>query len=185
MIPIYQLPEAYRLTEKQILSAISWKTGINSDISKADSYYRGCNTAILNSENKHKIPVPYGRKLIKSVLGFMFKEGLITYSWPDDWDNFQTVMEKVMNSNHESTENRRLAKDQAMYGSAYEAIFVDNDEARPQFTEFPHIRSFPSILTGSNRRCGPPSISTVSRRSVSSKSITGTGSSISSEGRTV
>lgn len=148
MIPIYQLPEAYRLTEKQILSAISWKTGINSDISKADSYYRGRNTAILSSDSKHKIPVPYGRKLIKSVLGFMFKEGLITYSWPDDWDSFQTVMEKVMNSNHEPTENRRLAKDQAMYGSAYEAVFVDNDEARVQFYRIPAYQVIPVYSYG-------------------------------------
>ncbi|MBQ3729689.1 MAG: phage portal protein [Spirochaetales bacterium] len=148
MIPIYQLPEAYRLTEKQILSAISWKTGINSDISKADSYYRGRNTAILSSDSTHKIPVPYGRKLIKSVLGFMFKEGLITYSWPDDWDSFQTVMEKVMNSNHEPTENRRLAKDQAMYGSAYEAVFVDNDEARVQFYRIPAYQVIPVYSYG-------------------------------------
>lgn len=148
MIPIYQLPEANRLTEKQILAAISWKTGINSDISKADSYYQGRNLTILSSENKHKIPVPYGRKLIKSVLGFMFKEGLITYSWPDDWESFQTDMEKVMNYNRESTENRRLAKDQAMYGSAFEALFVDNDEAMPQFYRIPAYQVIPIYTYG-------------------------------------
>lgn len=148
MIPIYQLPEAYRLSEKQILAAISWKTGINSDISKADSYYQAKNTAILNSEHTHKIPIPYGRKLIKSVMGFMFKEGLITYSWPDDWDTFQTVMEKVMNRNQEARENRRLSKDQAMYGSAYEALFVDNDEAMPQFYRIPAYQVIPIYSHG-------------------------------------
>lgn len=148
MIPIYQLPEANRLTEKQILAAISWKTGINSDISRADSYYQGRNLTILASENTHKIPVPYGRKLIKSVLGFMFKEGLITYSWPDDWGSFQTDMEKVFNYNRESTENRRLAKDQAMYGSAFEALFVDNDEAMPQFYRIPAYQVIPVYTYG-------------------------------------
>lgn len=148
MIPIYQLPEANRLTEKQILAAISWKTGINSDISRADSYYQGRNLTILASENTHKIPVPYGRKLIKSVLGFMFKEGLITYSWPDDWGSFQTDMEKVFNYNRESTENRRLAKDQAMYGSAFEALFVDNDEAMPQFYRIPAYQVIPIYTYG-------------------------------------
>lgn len=148
MIPIYQLPEGTRLTERQILSAISWKVGINSDLVRADSYYRGRNVKILSGDGKHKIPVPYGRKLIKSVLGFMFKEGLITYSWPDEWDSFQTTMEKVFNYNHESTENRRLAKDQAMYGAAYEALFVDNDEAMPQFYRLPAYQVVPIYTYG-------------------------------------
>lgn len=148
MIPMYQLPEALRLTDKQILNAISWKVGINFDISMADSYYRGRNLKIMSGDNRHKIPVPYGRKLIKSVLGFMFKEGLITYSWPDDWEDFQTVMERIFNYNHESTENRRLAKDQTLYGAAYEALFVDNDEAVPQFYRIPAYQVIPIYTYG-------------------------------------
>lgn len=148
MIPMYQLPEALRLTDKQILNAISWKVGINSDISRADNYYRGRNLKILSGDNRHKISVPYGRKLIKSVLGFMFKEGLITYSWPDDWGSFQTVMERIFNYNHESTENRRLAKDQTLYGAAYEALFVDNDEAVPQFYRIPTYQVIPIYTYG-------------------------------------
>lgn len=148
MIPIYQLPEADRLTAKQILAAMAWKTGINSDVSVADDYYQGRNRTIAMGDGGHRIPVPYGRKLIKSVLGFMFKEGLITYSWPDDWDGFQLVMEKVMNSNGEPMENRRLAKDQAMYGSAFEALFVDNDEAMPQFYRIPAYQVVPIYSYG-------------------------------------
>nr|DAH13410.1 MAG TPA: PORTAL PROTEIN [Bacteriophage sp.] len=148
MIPIYQLPEAKALTTKQILSAIAWKIGINSDIARADAYYQGRNLAVLSSTSDHRIPVPYGRKLIKSVLGFMFKEGLITYSWPDDWDGFQLEMEKIMNRNHESTENRRLAKDQAMYGSAFEAVFVDNEEGFPQFYRLPAYQVVPIYTYG-------------------------------------
>ena len=148
MIPIYQLPEASRLTTKQIHSAISWKIGINSDIARADAYYQGNNLHILSSTSNHKIPVPYGRKLIKSVLGFMFKEGLITYSWPDDWDSFQLEMEKIMNRNHEATENRRIAKDQAMYGSAFEAVFVDNNEGFPQFYRLPAYQVIPIYTYG-------------------------------------
>lgn len=143
MIPIYQLPEAAGLTERQISEAIAWKEWQNEAIRTADKYYKGLNREILASKHGHRIPVPYGRKLIKSVLGFMFKEGLITYSWPDDWEDFRLEIESIFDYNDEQTENIRLARDQAMYGSAYEALFVDNPDARPQFYRMPAHQVIP------------------------------------------
>lgn len=148
MIPIYQLAAAERMTEKQIKEAIIWKQLQNSDLSKADNYYLGENETILASGHNHKIPVPYGRKLIKSVLGFMFKEGLITYSWPDDWDDFRSEIEGIFDRNDEQTENIRLARDQAKYGSAYEALFIDNLDARPQFYRLPANQVTPVYTFG-------------------------------------
>lgn len=148
MIPIYQLPEADRMTEAQIKKAVSWKQSQNISITSADNYYMGKNDAIMASEHSHKIPVPYGRKLIKSVLGFMFKEGYITYSWPDDWGDFKKTMDDVFSFNDEETENVRLGRDQAKYGSAYEILFVDNQDARPQFYRVPAYQVIPVYTYG-------------------------------------
>ena len=127
-----------RLTQKQIWAALSWKALHNGNIRKADAYYFGKNDSILRSGHQNKIPVPYGRKLIKTVLGFMFKEGCITYSYPDSIDkDFRMAIEDIFRCNDEETENIRIAGDQAKYGVGYEILYIDNDDAHPQFYSVP------------------------------------------------
>ena len=127
-----------RLTDKQIMTALSWKVLQSTSIRKADSYYLGKNETVLHSEHQNKIPVPYGRKLIKTVLGFMFKEGCITYSFPDSInEDFRSSIEDIFRCNDEETENIRIAGDQAKYGVGYEILYVDNDDAHPQFYSVP------------------------------------------------
>ena len=120
MIGIYKdrLGEDGRLTDRQIMTALSWKALQSTAFRKADSYYLGKNETVLRSEHQNKIPVPYGRKLIKTVLGFMFKEGSITYSFPDSVDEgFRSTIEDIFRCNDEETENIRIAGDQAKYNS--------------------------------------------------------------------
>ena len=140
MIGIYKdrLGEDGRLTDRQIMTALSWKALQSTAFRKADSYYFGKNETVLRSEHQNKIPVPYGRKLIKTVLGFMFKEGSITYSFPDSIDtDFRAAIEDIFRCNDEETENIRIAGDQAKYGVGYEILYVDNDDAHPQFYSVP------------------------------------------------
>ena len=140
MIGIYRdrLGEDGRLTDKQIMRALSWKALHSSAFSRADAYYLGKNPKVLHSEHQNRIPVPYGRKLIKTVLGFMFKEGCITYSYPDSIDpGFRSSIEDILRCNDEETENIRIAGDQAKYGVGYEILYVDNDDAHPQFYSVP------------------------------------------------
>ncbi len=123
-----------RLTEKQIQKAISWKRMQNSDIDTLSSYYFGNNPSILHSSDTvNRIPAPYGRKLLKIVTGFMFKEGCITYKFPDDKKELEEYIEEIFDCNDEETKNARLAKDQAAFGSAFEAVYVDNNEAHIKF----------------------------------------------------
>lgn len=142
MIGKFQLPEAASLGEDDIREALAWKAGQLRDLADADAYYIGRNR-LPAKEGRRKVPVPYGRKLIKSVLGFMFKEGCITYAFPDDWGAYKAVIEDIMALNDEETENIRLALDQAKYGSAFEALYVDNPEASPQFFRLPASQVIP------------------------------------------
>lgn len=138
MIPIHRdtLTDG-RLSEKQIRNAMNILAFRNAGNAVIDDYYLGKNRTILKSNHNHRIPVPYGRKLIKSVLGFMFKEGCITYKYPDSDNEFKEAIEGIFSCNDEETENIRVARDQAKYGSGYEALYIDNDDAHPQFYRIP------------------------------------------------
>ncbi len=143
MIGTYQQERATSLTMEQIQEAIAWKTLQNAEISRLRSYYLGFNEKIMRGDQKHRIPVPLGRKLIKSVLGFMFKEGAISYVWPDDEEELHQRFCEIYDRNDEETENVRLGRDQARYGRAFEVLYVDNDDALPQFYRVPVTQVVP------------------------------------------
>ncbi|MFA7167423.1 MAG: phage portal protein [Sphaerochaetaceae bacterium] len=133
MIGQYHLNFTGRMTEAQILKAIAVKQAWNADIGVQLAYYLGKNPPILKTDLEDKVSVPFGRKLVKSVIGFMFKEGNITYKYPDDKQELKDRLESVFKCNREQTENVRLGRDQARFGSAFEVLYVDNDDAHPQF----------------------------------------------------
>lgn len=143
MIGMYQLEKAVSLTPAQIQEAMAWKSLQNVEISRLRSYYLGFNEKIMRGDQNHRIPVPLGRKLIKSVLGFMFKEGLISYVWPDDGEDLQRLFTDIFDCNDEETENVRLGRDQARYGRAFEILYVDNDDAHVQFHRVPVTQVVP------------------------------------------
>lgn len=145
MIGIYrdELNENGRLTRKQILNAISWKALQNVHLFKMKQYYLGKNVAISKSDTDFKVPVPFGRKLLKMVSGFMFKEGLITYRFPDDKTALSKYITEVFDCNDEETTNARIGKDQSRYGSGYEILYIDNDDAHIQFAPAPTDQIIP------------------------------------------
>lgn len=146
MIPIYSHSFNGRLTETEILRAIAAKEMWNIQLKMLDDYYKASNRGILDQDRNHKIPVPFGRKLIKNVLGFMFKEGCITYKYPDDDPRLAEKVTPIFDDNDEETENIRLAREQALYGSAFECLFVDNPDARPQFYRIPARQVIPVYI---------------------------------------
>lgn len=148
MIPLYKLNFNERLTIDQLNAAIQWKNSQNRDIKALNNYYLGMNETILNSDYEKKVPVPFGRKLVKSVLGFMFKEGCISYSYPDNLKDYQELIEDIFDTNDEETENIRIARDQARFGSGYEILYVDNNDGVPEFYRVPASQIIPIYNMG-------------------------------------
>ena len=148
MIPLYKLNFDKRLTINQLNEAIQWKNYQNRTIKTLNNYFLGENETILNSDLEKKVPVPFGRKLVKSVLGFMFKEGSITYSYPDDLSEFQEMITDIFNTNDEETENIRIARDQARFGSGYEIVYVSNENGTPEFYRVPATQIIPIYNMG-------------------------------------
>lgn len=128
------LDETGRLPLDVVKKAIAAKAVQNSEIATLRNYYIGHNELIMSSDHKTKIPAPFGRKLLKMVTGFMFKEGCITYRFPDEEKAMEDYVREIFDCNDEETENADLAKDQACFGSAFEAVYIDNNDAHIQFS---------------------------------------------------
>ncbi|MGD1817983.1 MAG: phage portal protein [Pleomorphochaeta sp.] len=148
MIPLYKINFDNRLTLNQLNEAIQWKNYQNITIRTLNNYFLGENETILNSDVEKKVPVPYGRKLVKSVLGFMFKEGSITYSYPDDLNEFKEMITDIFSKNDEETENIRIARDQSRFGSGYEILYISNNEGIPEFYRVPASQIIPVYSMG-------------------------------------
>jgi SPP1 family phage portal protein len=129
------------LTNEQIKQLISLREEEKADLLKLQRYYLGDNPGIIDKVvtiGQNQIPVPYGRLLVKIVIGFMYKAGLISYSVADEANNedaYFEALEDVFQANREAELNTELGKDQTIFGEAYELHYIDNDEAVDQFAK--------------------------------------------------
>ena len=135
MIGQYYLgrPGAGRLTEGEILQAVAVKRLWNVDLRRQLRYYMAKNPPILESDVSNKVAVGFGRKLVKTVTGFMFKNGAITYRYPDGMERLRDYVEDVFRCNGEQAENVALGRDQSRFGAAYEMLWVDRGDVHPRF----------------------------------------------------
>ena len=135
MIGQYYLgqPGAGRLTEGEIHQAVAVKRLWNVDLRRQLRYYMAKNPPILESDVSNKVAVGFGRKLVKTVTGFMFKNGAITYKYPDGKGRLRDYVEDVFRCNGEQAENVALGRDQSRFGAAYEMLWVDRGDVHPRF----------------------------------------------------
>lgn len=131
-----------RLTETQIRKLIRDREDEQSVLFSLHEYYAGRNPGIMTKEldiNQNRIPVPYGRLLVRIVVGFMYKTGLISYGLNEGVGkkDYYKQLEDVFQANREAELNTELGKDQTIYGEAYELHYVDNDEGLDQFAKIP------------------------------------------------
>jgi SPP1 family phage portal protein len=137
------------LTNEQIKQLISFKEDEKTDLLKLQRYYLGDNPGIMDKvviSGQNQVPVPYGRLLVKIVVGFMYKAGLISYAVADEANNedaYFEALEDIFQANREAELNTELGKDQTVFGEAYELHYIDNDEAVDQFAKVPVTEFIP------------------------------------------
>ena len=96
----------------------------------AKRYLVGNNPGIMDREcpdedaPNNKIAVPYGRKIINTVAGYMYKPGLIRYTSQGD-ETYLATLQEVFATNKEPIKSARLGKDSSLYGVAYEYHYVE------------------------------------------------------------
>lgn len=98
-----------------------------------EKYSKGRNPRILRKSvlgikdaDLSKIPVSYGRKIVTTVSGYMYKPGNITYSFSEGVN--QDLITQIYSDNDEDMHNSELGRKVSMFGIGYEMFFLDADQ---------------------------------------------------------
>ncbi len=118
------------------------------------AYYEGNNAYILSREPpdenapNNKVPIPYARKIISTVAGYMYKPGLITYS--SENEGYLETLKDIFDKNREPIETAQIGIEASIHGVGYELHYTDKVEdaelgpvAIPRFTKIPAERVVP------------------------------------------
>jgi SPP1 family phage portal protein len=130
-----------RLTLNQINEALKYMATRNAIFRRVESYYTGENMIIKQSERRdgrRAVPVPYGRRIVNTVTGYMFRPGYIGFS--SENEAYKEQIDDVYYVNHEELITSQLGKQVSIFGVAYELHYVGEDtdgRAVPKFTVVP------------------------------------------------
>lgn len=83
----------------------------------------------------NKIPISYARKIINTVVGYMYKPGLISYS--SENDQYLDRVNEINEANDEEIKSSHIGKQASIQGVAYELHWVDSTEIIPRFSKLP------------------------------------------------
>jgi len=127
-----------RLTEDQITDYVTHFDSTYIDENR--KYAKGENPTIINRdapENTgntpdNKVPMSYARKIVNTVVGYMYKPGLIFYSTKKS--KYLKELNRIFDLNHEPLKTALLGKQSSIYGAGYELHYTDSENSpNPRF----------------------------------------------------
>lgn len=126
-----------RLTDKQLKDVISYMWLRAAHFERIRTYYEGDDYGIYHAPVRRAVPVPYGRSIINTISGYMFKPGFIGYA--SDNEPYKEQLDEVFYHNHEELTTSQLGKTASTYGVAYELHYMAPTEegVMPGFVEVP------------------------------------------------
>jgi len=133
------LDENGRLSDVALNSAITELNLRRTIARKLGNYFHGENVYINKrarpqdaSANTpdNRVPIPYGRKLVNTVVGYMYKPGFIQYSSSDE--NYQQLVKGTFFANGEQSKTSRIGKICSIFGIAYELHYTKNPNGDPK-----------------------------------------------------
>jgi len=139
-----QIEFSDRLTAGQIKDAL--QTHEYDRYQRNLEYYFGKNPTILQRKQPVKeapnwlIAVPYARKIIKTVVGYMFKPGLISYT--SENENYLNTLLDVFDKNQEQTKTAQIGEQTSIQGTGYEIHYTLGDLV-PRFSRVPATQGIP------------------------------------------
>ena len=126
------------ITAEELRKYISDDRYRQNKINVQAAYVKGTNPSILapspKEEPDNRIPVPFARRAINMVLGYMFKEGNIVYSG----DGYDLALKETFDANDEGLLDLELASTALAHGTAYELHWTES--SRDQFAQIPAIQ---------------------------------------------
>jgi len=124
-----ELDENGRLNVEQIKKAINHMAHERERFERMESYYHGENASISRRARKNgftPVPVPYGRRIVQTVTGYMFKPEYISYE--SDNEPYKATIDELMYDNHDEVVTPQIGKHMGIYGVAHELHFVGEDD---------------------------------------------------------
>jgi len=120
---------------KEVQKLIASDAGRRSKLAVQAAYVKGTNPSILapapKEEPDNRIPVPFARRAINMVLGYMFKEGNIVYSG----DGYDQSLTDIFDANDEGLIDLELAATSLAHGEAWELHWTEGGS--DQFAQIP------------------------------------------------
>ncbi len=135
------------LTAEQIVEHVT--TTDTARFENNQKYYEGKNPAIIerrlpvvNAPN-HKLPNSYARKIIKTVVGYMYKPGLITYNIEDE--AYADTLRDIFLVNNEDTKTSAMGRQASIQGAGYELHYWSATQGVPvpRFAKIPAAQMIP------------------------------------------
>jgi len=120
---------------KEVQKLIASDRARQSRLAVQAAYVKGTNPSILapapKEEPDNRIPVPFARRAINMVLGYMFKEGNIVYSG----DGYDKALQETFDANDEGLLDLELASASLAHGEAWELHWTEG--GADQFAQIP------------------------------------------------
>jgi SPP1 family phage portal protein len=114
------------ITTDELRQYIAGDRSRQSRASVQAAYVKGTNPAILapiaKEDPDSRIPVPFARRAINMILGYMFKEGNITYTG----DGYDDALKETFDRNDEGLIDLELAGTALAHGEAWELHWSEN-----------------------------------------------------------
>ena len=124
-----KLDESGRITQEYLNEIDAHFTNSRYFFRRYRSYVIGENPAILESPTKEKpdnrVPIPFARKIVSTIKGYMAKPGYITYSSEDE--AYQETVKEILDMNDEELETAELLADALTFGVSYEVHTIDEE----------------------------------------------------------
>jgi SPP1 family phage portal protein len=123
------------ITPDELHKYISADTARQTKIRIQEMYVKGQNPSILapfpKEDPDNRIPVPFARRAVNMVLGYMFKEGNIVYSG----DGYDDSLKETFDANDEGLLNLEIANTALSHGEGYELHWTES--SKDQFAQIP------------------------------------------------
>ncbi len=122
------------LTDQEIISIIDdFRAGDRKRYYNNEKYYYGENQYVLNEKKAvvdegapdWRLCVSYGRKLIKTVAGYMFKTGTTKYVIKDK--KFKKEIDRIFTVNKEPLKTSQTGRKSSTYGTVYELHYIEKN----------------------------------------------------------
>lgn len=137
--PQINLAKGERLTQEQILDLLEDNVFVEK-YKLNQNYYIGANTLPPATNDieapNNQVTVPYARTLTNTVKGYMYKPGLIKYTYDGSDDAYFEQLKQIFDTNNEPQTNSELGEHQSKYGIGIELLYLKDNEGKimPYFT---------------------------------------------------